>query len=89
MRDKKELEDKIKSLLCVVDELVNRTNELDYLVQKSETEMELKELSLQFDTVQSQLTEIYGNIWSLRWALGEIDDVDFAMYTATSVLEKN
>lgn len=88
MKTREEIEEKIKPLLLVVKEISARNDELDQKIVLAKNTEELEQLRPQFDVIQNQLVEITGNIWAFRWVLGEIDDIQFSVETATSTIEK-
>ena len=77
------------SLAHVIKDLKGRNDViteslLDNDIPKDKLESIIKEL----DTIENQLIELYGNIKAMKWCLGEVDDLDFAINTATSVIER-
>ena len=55
---------------------------------KYSSEVELMDDISTLESIQCTLLEICGNIKALRWALGDYSDLDFAMKTGVSILQK-
>ena len=75
------------SLLEVVKDVAARNKELEIRVNESTNTRELAEIEPQFETIQNQLLELTGSLCALRWVLGDIDDLQFAVETGTSAIE--
>lgn len=74
-------------LLEVVKDVATRNKELEIRVNESTNTRELAEIEPQFETIQNQLLELTGSLCALRWVLGDIDDLQFAVETGTSAIE--
>ena len=89
MKTEEEIREQIKSLIEVVRDIDVRNTEINYMLDEMESKEDLLHTMGEIKTIQNQLLELFGNINALRWAIGEITDVKFAVETGTSLIEKS
>ena len=93
MRTEEGLREKLSSLADLAKELEDRGNDLfDKMTDGVENGVsvdELDSINSEIGMIKNQILEIYGNAKAIRWCLGDIDDIQFATETGSSIIENN
>jgi len=90
MRTEQEIREKMNSLREVANDIRSRSNLLFLKLGNGVGKLPLKEMeeiNAEIHLMRNQAFEILANANAMKWCIGEIDDIEFATNTATSIIE--